>query len=184
MKTYKKGELKKAILLLSVGVIAIPAVCVAPGLAILFKSLNAKSSKDRYRVQRTMNGMKANGLLVRQIKNGEEVLVVTDKGKEEAWSALNDNMRISKQKKWDKKWRIVTFDIPETKLRIRREVSHKLKDIGMEAIQNSVFITPYPCKNEIDKITGHYGISKFFIYLETNYIESNKDLLKKFNLVS
>ncbi len=182
MENYKKGELVKAILLLSVGVAVVAAVCVAPGLSVLCKGLNAKNTKDRYRIKRALKQMESQGILIRQIKNGKEVLVVSDKGKDKAWSVMRDDLQITRPPKWDGRWRIVTFDIPEKKSKVRREVSFKIKAIGMEAIQDSVFVSPFPCKKEIDDIAQHYNVKKFFIYLEANLIESNQDLSKKFNL--
>jgi phenylacetic acid degradation operon negative regulatory protein len=182
MKSYKKGELAEAILLLSVGLVVVATVCVAPGLAIIFKELNAKNAKDRYRIKRALQKMESQGIFIRQIKNGKEVLVVSEKGKNKAWSTLPEDLQIPKQKKWDGKWRLVTFDIPERKSRVRKEVSYKIKAIGMEAIQDSVFVSPFPCKSEVDRIAEHFDVKEFFIYLEAGLIESNQDLLKKFNL--
>ena len=182
MKNYKKGELAKAILLLSVGVVVVAAVCVAPGLGILCKGLNANNAKERYRVKQALQKMQSQGILIRQIKNGKEVLVVSEKGKQQVWSVLPEDLQIARPRKWDGKWRMVTFDIPEKKSRVRREVSSKIRAVGMEAIQDSVFVSPFPCKAEIDRIAEHFDVKEFFIYLEADLIESSHDLSKKFNL--
>lgn len=182
MKKYKKGELVKTILLLTVATGAVATVCVLPGLSVLFVGLKAKSSKERFRVKRTLSGMEARGLIKREVKNGKEILLLTPKGTDMAWSALAENMNIPRQKKWDKKWRVVMFDIPETKSKIRQEVSFKIKDIGMMAVQNSVFISPFPCKKEIDTITKHYDVDKYFIYLEADTVVSHQDLKKHFDV--
>jgi DNA-binding transcriptional regulator PaaX len=182
MKSYKKGELAKTILLISVGVVVVTSVCVAPGLAIICKELNAKNAKERYRVKQALKQMESQGFLIRQIKNGKEVLVVTEKGKQKVWSVLPEDLKIQPARKWDGKWRVAMFDIPEYKSRVRKEVSFKIKDIGMQAIQDSVFVSPFPCKREIDDISEHYDVKKFFIYFEADLIELEQDLLNTFNL--
>ncbi len=182
MKQFKKGELAKQILLLTVAGGVVATVCVLPGLAIIFKELDARSSRDRYRVQRSLNALKKQGLLLHEVKNGTERLVLSDTGKEKAWSYLAEDLHIKNQKRWDKKWRVLMFDIPESKGRIRREVSWKIRDIGMKTIQNSVFISPFPCKDEIDKVIQHYNVTKYFIYFEADTIELEQDILQIWNL--
>ncbi len=182
MDSYKRGELAKVILLLAVGTAVVASVCVAPGLGVIFKHLNAKNTKERYRVKRALTLMESQGVLIRQIENGKEVLVVTEKGQKQAWSVLQENIKIKRPSKWDKRWRIVMFDIPEEKKLVRREVSYKIKNIGMEAIQDSVFASPFPCRSEVDKIAVHYNVRKFFIYLEADTIVLEQDLMKKFGL--
>lgn len=182
MRKYSKGEIAKELLLLAVVGGAVATVFVLPGLAVIFKTFDAKSSKDRYRVVRTLTRLEQNGLVTRQIKDGAERLVVTDKGKEKIWSTLHEDMIILRPRKWDRQWHIVMFDIPETKSKARKEVSFKIKDIGMKAIQNSVFISPFPCKEQIDEIATHYNVQRHFIYVTTSHIECADDLLKYFKL--
>jgi phenylacetic acid degradation operon negative regulatory protein len=45
---------------------------------------------------------------------------------------------------WDKKWRIVLFDIPESQRTVRQLFRLKLMDLGVRMLQSSVWITPSP----------------------------------------
>tara|TARA_B100000745_G_scaffold282775_1_gene216316 strand:- start:153 stop:707 length:555 start_codon:yes stop_codon:yes gene_type:complete len=182
MKQFDKGELAKTILLSAVAAGAVATVLVLPGLAVLFKELDARDARERYRVKRTVERLRQQGYLMREIKNGKERLVLASKGRERIADYLTDELYIPTKKRWDKKWRVVMFDIPEKKGRARRAVSWKIRDIGMFAIQNSVFISPYPCKKEIDQVTKHYGVEKYFVYFEAGLIECESDLLSIFNL--
>jgi len=182
MEVYQKGEIAKKILILAAVGGALAVVCVLPGMAILFKAFDARTSQERYRVKRAVKQMEKGGLLMRKIQNGKEELVLTDQGKDKVWSYLEENLQIVKQKKWDKRWRVLMFDIPETKGKIRREVSWKIKDIGMKAIQNSVFISPFPCQKEIEKIASHYNVQKHFIYFEADTVVTEQNLLQHFEL--
>ncbi|MEX2090705.1 MAG: CRISPR-associated endonuclease Cas2 [Candidatus Paceibacterota bacterium] len=51
--------------------------------------------------------------------------------------------------KWDGKWRIVIFDIPEELHKKRNYLRSKLKNLGFHMLQKSVFIIPYPCEEEL-----------------------------------
>lgn len=46
-------------------------------------------------------------------------------------------------KKWDRKWRVVFFDIEEASRRTRERLRAKLKEVGFAMVQKSVWITPH-----------------------------------------
>lgn len=186
MKKYERGELAKEILkgFLVVGAAGgIVVTCaVFPGMAAILELFEPKSATDRYRVKRTVRNLERKKLLMRSIKNGKEVFVVTQLGKRQLEQYLMEDLHILPSKKWDKKWRVLMFDIPEKHKRVRDEVSVVLRNMGMHAIQNSVFVSPYPCKDEVDFITGFYRAKEYFIYFETDNIECKEDLLTLFQL--
>ena len=182
MKKYDRGELAKTILKAFLISGLIVSCIVLPGMAPVLKLVGATGAKERGRVKRSLRSLEKNGLIVRKIKNGEEQLLVTTKGEQKLARYLLEDLQIQKLKKWDKRWRVVMFDIPETKARVRTEASWKIKDMGMKAVQDSVFISPYPCKKEIDLLANHFFIKKYFIYFETDNIECHEDILKEFKL--
>src|SRR3989344_461179 len=69
-----------------------------------------------------------------------------------------DDLRLPKMNKWDGKWRLFIFDIPEKQKSMRDLLSRKLKDLGMFHIQRSVFAYPFDCREELEFITEHYKV--------------------------
>lgn len=59
-------------------------------------------------------------------------------------------IKIKKPEKWDGKWRLVIFDIPESKKGARDSFRQKLKGLGFHELQKSVFVHPFECGDEID----------------------------------
>jgi len=178
----ERGEGGKRILIAAVAGGAIATVCVLPGMAVLFKMFNAQGTKERYRVKQAIAAMERKGYVIRSVVKGAEKLVVTEKGKYWIRPYTAPDVHIKRPKKWDKKWRVLTFDIPESKKKVRHEISLKIKDMGMVAIQDSVFISPFPCKKEIDQLVEYYAVKECFVYMEADTIESREDLIKKFKL--
>jgi len=89
-------------------------------------------------------------------------------------------IEVPKQKVWDGKFRIVIFDVPE-KRKIGREVlRRKLKELGFEKLQGSVYVHPYPCKKEIDWIRRNYELESYVLYLEVEYLDESEKTIKKF----
>jgi len=93
---------------------------------------------------------------------------------------ISKNLQIKKPKKWDGKWRIVIFDIPENRKIAREVLRSALKRMGFHMLQKSVFVHPYNCRREIRYITSLYNIDKEVKYLIANIIEGEQDLIKHF----
>ncbi|TSC80071.1 MAG: phenylacetic acid degradation operon negative regulatory protein [Parcubacteria group bacterium Gr01-1014_29] len=86
-------------------------------------------------------------------------------------------------KQWDGKWRMVVFDIAERKRKRRDWLRRELWQVGFVRLQNSVWITPYPCEEFISllKVDGKLGVSTLFAMVEK--VEGDQWLKKRFQLV-
>lgn len=89
---------------------------------------------------------------------------------------------IIKKVNWDGKWRVLTFDIPESQISARHIFRQKLKELGFFHFQRSVFVIPYPCEKEIDQLTSELGILEHVHVLRTERFRSDKVLIERFNL--
>ena len=71
-----------------------------------------------------------------KIKNSSEetIVEITDKGKTLRLKYELDHMTIDLQNPWDRKWRIVIFDIPERYRELRDRVRYVLKKAGFVII--------------------------------------------------
>lgn len=86
----------------------------------------------------------------------------TKKGKARLESVLN--ICFEKPSKWDKKWYIVVFDVPEHKRQIRDVLRNKLKALGFGMLQASVWISPYPCLGDVEEIVKLYNLKPYVLY--------------------
>lgn len=71
-----------------------------------------------------------------------------------------DFLSINKNKQ-DGFWRVITFDIPETKRRGRDLLRYKLESLGCCLLQKSVFVTPFVCDEEIHFLTHYLGLDEY-----------------------
>jgi len=115
-------------------------------------------------------------------KDGTTTFVLSVEGKKVALTYNLENMTISKHH-WDKKWRIVIFDIPEKLKRIREILRYHLKRLGFKELQHSVFVLPFECGNEIEYLIEFYNIRRFVRYIEAHHIDNELDLKHKFHLL-
>ena len=72
-------------------------------------------------------------------------LTLTQKGRLKSLDCRLNNLK-NKKEKWDGKWRMICFDIPERYKQGRDALRDKLKKIGFRELQKNVFVAPYNCK--------------------------------------
>lgn len=96
---------------------------------------------------------------VKNNSDGALSLVLAENGRRKALKYNLEKMEIPKQK-WDGKWRIVVFDIPEIRKDARNALREMLKRLGFYELQKSVFVHPYECKNEIQFIVEFFQLNK------------------------
>ncbi|MEK9170708.1 MAG: hypothetical protein AAB789_00095 [Patescibacteria group bacterium] len=88
---------------------------------------------------------------------------ITEEGRKYLKHFKFDNLFLNRPKVWDKKWRMVIFDIPEKKKLAREALRGKLKDLGFVKLQDSIWVTPFPCENEIKLIKLVFNLSDFWL---------------------
>jgi len=115
-------------------------------------------------------------------KDGQTVIRITRKGQGKLYSFAIDKMVIKKCKKWDGKWRLVTFDLPIRFNKARNALRFKLKQLGFVQFQKSLWIYPYPCEEEILFIADYFKVAKYVEILEVNSITRDVFFRKHFKL--
>jgi len=114
--------------------------------------------------------------------NNDEVIEITPQGRKLLLKYSYDDILIPTPKKWDKKWRIVIFDIPEKKRQVRNAINIKLKELGFIAIQKSTYIYPYECRKEIEFIKSHFYLKKEISYIVADEVDREEEFIRKFEL--
>lgn len=126
-----------------------------------------------------LNNLKHRGIL-KEKRPGEYAF--TSRGK--SWyqkSAIR--YRPLKKRPWDGIWRLVVFDIPNDYNRARHTLRARLKFLGFQMIQKSVFVIPYPCATELGELCGQLRISDYVCLITASNLGSFEDRMRKtFNL--
>lgn len=93
------------------------------------------------------------------------------------------DFKLEKPKKWDRKWRVIIFDIPEKKRKIRDQVRTLFKSAGFYLLQDSVWVYPYDCEDILTLLKSDLGVGKNILYLIVDELENDKHLREFFDLV-
>lgn len=132
-------------------------------------------------IRRTMKSLERRGMVRIVVKNGEIRAYLTDKGRQEL---LKYQLREKKLKggKWDKKWRVVIFDISENRRSARDHIRTDMRTFGFEKLQDSVWVYPYECEDVITLLKTQYKAGKELVYIVASDIENDTRLRKRFKL--
>lgn len=110
--------------------------------------------------------LRENGL-IDFISDDKLAVRLTDKGKDRAlWLKM-----INTNEPWDGKWRIVIWDIPEKRRLARDLLRYKLKQLGFERLQKSVWVCKKNCTEELRNFIRKTGIGDWVMVIESNNIK-------------
>lgn len=182
------GEIAKYILI-SIGIAGIVVLAAAaPGALYIAKAF----PRDRERfpkkpkpksMARSIRGLQKNELLTIKEKNGKMEIRLTEKGKQKFKEIQLEKLQITRPPYWDKRWRIVIFDIPDKSLKQARDVlREKLKEWNFYPLQKSVWVCPWPCENEIQLVAELYAVAPYVNIILGEKIVGDTLLRKHFNV--
>jgi hypothetical protein len=136
-------------------------------------------SRQKDSIQRARDTLIKKGLL--QYAQGKVRL--TDRGEKALAYAAATNLN-HVQRKWDGRWRVVIFDIPEYRKSTRQKVRMMLRSFGFQCLQNSVWIYPYDCEDAILLLKADAKVGKGMLYMIVDTLEGDKQLRSHFGLKS
>lgn len=168
--------------LLAVGVIT--TAVAAPGVIMALQPFLRRDKykrEDLHRAKRTIAALKHRRFIEVEIGPEGQVLKLTEKGKEKALKCYLKAL-VLKYKKWDGKWRIFIFDIP-TKLNRKRDILREFLDnMGFRILQKSIYISPYPCREEIEAIVEYLQLKSYIKFFEADFVDDHEILKKRFGI--
>ncbi len=88
----------------------------------------------------------------------------------------------NKKKKWDGRWFLVFFDVPEIQRNKRDYLRNFLKEIGFYPYQKSVYLYPFECEKEVALIKKIVGGAEYMKYIIAEKIEDEDEIKTFFNL--
>ncbi|PIP30439.1 CRISPR-associated endonuclease Cas2 [bacterium (Candidatus Howlettbacteria) CG_4_9_14_3_um_filter_37_10] len=126
----------------------------------------------------TLSRAKKNGYLKEvEIKN-QKILQLTPKGQ----IKISKHMRDNRLKTWDKKWRILMFDIPEKNRAKRNILRQKLRELGFRQYQLSAWICPFDYTKELEYLINELNLEQYIKYFIGDSIKGEDELKEKFSL--
>ncbi len=136
----------------------------------------------RYQVKTALGRMIKKGLVRTETLHGRSFVRLTPRGERTADLMGLGKIQPKKPKRWDKKWRLLIFDISEKRRPVRAKLRATLVTLGFVRLQDSVWVYPYDCEDFIVLLKADLKIGKDVLYVIADKIENDAWLRQKFGL--
>jgi CRISPR-associated endonuclease Cas2 len=162
------------------------AGAIVPGIV---KAASAYPRSGRYKKSQyksVVNNLKRRKLIeIISETDGRIRVSLTNKGMKRVKEFAFNRLKIPKPDKWDKKWRVVIFDIPTHQKRkniARAALREKIKELGFRRLQHSAWVFPYPCEDEILLVAEIFEVTKYIEILTVDNLLHESKIKHHFNL--
>src|SRR3989344_8450425 len=181
-KKKRSKDIRNAVLttITVAGVIAVAAV--APNAVKLLKTTGA-IDRLRYRARTTLGRLKAKGEIEFIELDGKKYARLTARG-EKMMAFYQEKLRLrdEKPRRWDQRYRLGMFDIPEKRKGARGEMRVVMREIGFLRVQDSAWVYPYDCEEFVALLKAHLHIGKDVLYAVIEEIENDAAIRAHFHL--
>ena len=176
-KRKRRRDFKYAILTLAKTSALVGITVMAPNVpqALQKMGLLPNALQSRSTIGRARRLLLEKGLLSK--KDGK--LQLTNKGSS-VLAILESQYSIKKPSRWDGRWRVLIFDVPEYRKAVRDKIRRTLMHIGFVRLQDSVWVYPYDCEDLITLLKADFKIGKDVIYMIVDELEEDARLRREF----
>ncbi|TSC76809.1 MAG: phenylacetic acid degradation operon negative regulatory protein [Parcubacteria group bacterium Gr01-1014_33] len=133
-------------------------------------------------IMRAQNYLKKRKFIEVQTKDNTRELSLTKEGYKNVLVSAFRELKINRPATWDKIWRVIIFDIPDKKKWARDTLRKSLREMGFLQLQKSAFVSPYPCEEEAEYLTGLLDIVGHVRLIRTQEIIHDDDIRTSFSL--
>ena len=178
-KRKSRKDIKRAILTSVKAVGFLSMAVVAPNAIQCMRSFGIVPGKrEKEIMERSRDRLIESKLL----KYEDGFIKLTEKGQMQLDLLERKNWTMDKPRKWDGRWRMLIFDIPENRKYLRDKIRTTLVSIGFVRLQDSAWVYPYDCEDLVTLLKADFKIGKDLLYVIIDFIENDKNLRKSFGL--
>lgn len=183
-KRRKKENIQKAVLSAVAITGTLAVAMLAPN---VFQALPHIMGKQRYKLafqsRTAASRLAAKGYVRFVEKDGKKRMEITDAGRHAvALESEKLALAATRGKRWDKRWRLVMFDIPQKRRRDRDRLRSEMQACGFLRLQDSVWVFPYDCEDLVTLLKADMRIGKDVLYAIVESIENDGWIKKHFGL--
>lgn len=184
-KRAKKGQLERIALsaLATAGVVGL--MLAAPNMVKLLRGLDmswASKQDPARRLRDVAYRLKRKHLIEWSRVHGRIRMRITPAGKRHLDILSHGAKPLLIPKRWDGKWRLLAFDIPEKRRRTRDRVREVLSVWGFIRFQDSVWIYPYDCEEVMTLLKNDLHIGNEMRYVIADAVEYDAPFRRHFGL--
>ena len=183
LRERRKGYLQEAVLY-AVGIAGILLVTMAaPNTLRLLGGLMLSNRRFSEQARAALSRLARKGYIEFEESHGKKYARITSSGRRvlelERQKLL---MRPSKGKRWDRRFRMVMFDIAEKRKAIRIQFREAMREAGFLRLQDSVWVYPYNCDDFIQLLKADLHLGREVLYVIVEKMDNDAWVRKHFKL--
>lgn len=180
-KRRRKRNIEGAVLA-AVGTAGIIAtVMIAPNIFQILPRIAGDKYKLPYRAKTAAGKLAQKGLVRFVNRKGKKYVEITEKGRRVL--LFEEAKRIHRKKRrWDKRYRLVMFDVPDRRKTVRDRLRFYMKKYDFLKVQDSVWLYPHDCEDIVALIKADLRIGKDVLYAVVESIENDGWIRRHFGL--
>lgn len=183
-KKRRKGYIQHAILAtVALSGVALVAATV-PNLPVALSKLpSIKRAQLRARYRTALGRLAVLGYVTFEKQDGKSYARITDAGRKKlAFELEKKKLDLSKKRRWNGRWRVIIFDVPERRRKTRDRLRVLMQELGLVRLQDSVWVFPYDCEDFIALLKAELKIGSAVLYMVAEEIENDTHLREHFGL--
>lgn len=178
LQTFQKATLIAVL----AGVMVATGAAPSPYAFLKYFRGHKRGARFNYQAKNALGRLAKNGLITFEERGGKRYARITELGKQVLEIESLRDKGAQKQKKWDGRWRVVLFDIPERRRGIRNRLRLFMQEYGFVRLQDSVWIYPYDCEDLIALAKANLRIGFDVLYMIVERVERDAHLREHFGL--
>ena len=147
-----------------------------------FRKLSGAPELARWRYNRAMRYLQYIKDIKIEKRDDELFIKLTKRGKIRAL-LMRLHRDFKKSQRWDGRWRVIIWDIPESSHLQRQRIRTLIKSLGFYQLQKSVFINPNPLPQSAVHYLRESGLLNYLRFLRVDRLDDDTYLKSHYNLV-
>lgn len=169
-------KVKDVLILLGAGTFLVASI-IMPGLPLVLKPFLTEKRRREEKEWKKFNLWRLRQVIKRLAKQKlveitDEVVKITEKGRRRLLKFNLEEMEL--KRKTDGKWRLIIYDIANLRKEKRELFRSMLKKLKFLRLQESVYLTPFVCEDEIEYLRQVFGINEEVLVLKVSGIENEQ----------
>jgi len=174
------AKLSSIRILSSIFSLALPFYEASPTYRIAASKLRRELGKNNNEIKSRIQYLKKLGYIESFVEGKERFYEITLKGQKKLTQNRLIHPSVERPAKWDGKWRVIIFDIPN-KFKSSRDVLRlKLIELGCQKVQESVYVFPFECTSIITDLSKMLCVNNCVVIMISEIIQGEESIIENF----
>ena len=182
LESTPPNEQLSEIILSVLAIVGMVALAVLAPNIIMLLDRRRRRQLSPHDVRRSINGLQKRGLVSQQRRGGTYTVQITAEGQLFLKKRRIFRPHIIDDSRWDRKWRLVFFDIPAVRGPIRHHIRRLLRAAGLCPVQRSIYVAPFDCYYLVKELRTRFDLHTSIHYAVVEKMTDSSKYRRHFHL--